>query len=332
MVRSVALVVLSLAMLTAPLAGEAQPAGKVYRIGFLSLGSPPTPATPHPIEAFRQGLRELGYVEGRNVVIESRWGQGKLDALPALAAELVHLRVDIIVTVATMTAQAAHKATRTIPIVMATSADPVSGGVVDSLARPGGNVTGLSLMTPDLTAKRLQLLKEAVPGLSRVAAVHDRHAPQPILAQWIQENEGAARALGLTLHVVDLGADPGKWREAFASVVKAGVGGLSFIESPLFGSSRTDLAELALKHRLPTIFPFRQHAEAGGLMTYGVNLADLFRRAAGFVDKILKGTKPADLPIEQPTRFELVINGRTAKALGLTIPPSILIRVDQVIE
>jgi putative ABC transport system substrate-binding protein len=286
------------------------------------------------LEGLRQGLRELGYVEGRNVVIEYRWGQGNLETLPALAAELVHLRVDVIVTVATVVARAAQKATGTIPIVMATSADPVSGGVVASLARPGGNVTGLSLMTPDLTAKRLQLLKEAVPGLSRVAAVHDPHPPKPILAQWTKENEVAAGALGLRLQVVDLGADPATWGAALASMAKAGVGGLSFIESPVFGSgsNRTRLAELAVTHRLPTIFPFREHADAGGLMSYGVNLADLFRRAAGFVDRILKGAKPADLPVEQPTKFELVINLRTAKALGLTIPPSVLARADEVIE
>jgi putative ABC transport system substrate-binding protein len=331
--RPVLMIILTLGLLAAPLAAEAQQPGKIYRIGFLSLGSPPTSVTPSSgIEAFRQRLREFGYVEGRNVVIESRWGQGKLETLPALAAELVNLPVDIIVTVATATALAAQKATGTIPIVMATSADPVLGGVVQSLARPGGNVTGLTLMTPDLTSKRLQLLKETVPGLSHVAAVHDPHPPHLILAQWIKENEAAARAFGLKLQVVDVGMDPSKWSEVFTFMAKAGVGGLSVIESPAFVSSRTRLAELAVRHGLPTMFPFREHAEAGGLMSYGPNILDLFRRSATYVDKILKGAKPADLPIEQSTKFELVINLRTAKVLGLTIPPAVLARADEVIE
>jgi ABC-type uncharacterized transport system substrate-binding protein len=319
----------TLALLAAPLVAKAQQAAKIARIGYLS---PNLAASPHLPEAFRQGLRDLGYVEGRNVVIEYRSAEGKPERLPALAAELVALKVDVIVAPGTPQALAARRATRTLPIVFATAADPVGSGLVTSLARPGGNVTGLSILAPELVGKRLELLKQAVPGVSRVAVLwqpggHDERTDKDIL----KEAEVAARALGVRLQFVEA-RGPADLDRAFSDMTRARVGALTVLTGIMFLNERRRLVDLAAKNRLPEVYGGRDFVDAGGLMAYGPNLADLYRRAATYVDKILKGAKPADLPIEQPTKFELVINLKTAKALGLTIPPSVLARVDEVID
>jgi putative ABC transport system substrate-binding protein len=316
--------------LAAPLAAEGQQAAKIARIGFLSLNRS---ANPRLHEAFRQGLRDLGYVEGRNIVIESRDADGKPERLPVLAAELVALKVDVIVTGGgTPTALAAKQATRTLPIVFSSAADPVTDGLVTSLARPGGNVTGLSNLTPELVGKCLEQLKQAVPGVSRVAVLWQPDAASRHTGKDMQQGaEVAARALGVRLQFVTA-RGPADFDRAFSDMTRARAGALAVWGSSIFGSERRRLVDLAAKHRLPTVYPARDFADAGGLMTYGANLADLFRRAAVYVDKILKGTKPGDLPVELPTKFELIINLRTAKALGLTIPPSLLARADHVID
>jgi putative tryptophan/tyrosine transport system substrate-binding protein len=319
-------------LLAAPLVVEAQQAGKVARIGWLSLNRAASPS-PHLTEAFRQGLRDLGYVEGRNVVIEYRDAGGNVERLPALAAELVALKVDVLVTGGgTATALAAKQATKTIPIVFASAGDPVGSGLVTSLARPGGNVTGLSNLTPELVGKRLELLTQAVPGVSRVAALWQpgglgERTDKDVL----KEAEAAARTLAVRLQLVEA-RGPADFDRAFSDMTKARAGALTVLPSLMFSSERRRLVDLAAKTRLPAVYPQRDFIDAGGLMAYGPNLADLFRRTATYVDKILKGAKPADLPVEQPTKFELVINLKTAKALGLTIPPSLLGRADQVIQ
>jgi putative tryptophan/tyrosine transport system substrate-binding protein len=317
-------------LLAAPLAAEAQPAAKVARIGYLS-GS--LAAGPHLREAFRQGLRDLGYVEGRNVVIEYRDAEGKVERLPALAAELVALKVDVIVTAAgTLVALAAQQATRTLPIVFAAAADPVGSGLVTSLARPGGNVTGLSLLTPELVGKCLEQLKQAVPGVTRVAVLWSPGAlGERTEKDMLKGAEVAGRELGVRLQFVEA-RGPKDFDRAFSDMTRARAGALTVLASVMFTNERRRLVDLAAKHRLPAVYSLREFVDAGGLMAYGPNLADLFRRAAVYVDKILKGAKPADLPVEQPTTFELVINLKTAKALGLTIPQSLLQRADQVIQ
>jgi putative ABC transport system substrate-binding protein len=314
----------------APLAAEAQQAAKVARIGFLRSN---LAANPHLQEAFLQGLRDLGYVEGRNVVIEYRDAEGKLERLPALAAELVALKVDVIVTGGgTPTALAAKQATRTLPIVFASAPDPVTDGLVTSLARPGGNVTGLSNLSPELVGKRLEQLKQAVPGVSRVAVLW-----QPgVMGERTEKDmpkavEVAARALGVRPQFVEA-RGPADVDRAFSDMTRARAGALTVSGSAMFFNERRRLVDLAAKNRLPTVFPLKEYFDAGGLMAYGPNLPDLFRRAATYVDKILKGAKPGDLPVEQPTKFELVINLKTAKALGLTIPQSLLGRADQIIQ
>jgi putative ABC transport system substrate-binding protein len=314
----------------APLAAEAQQAAKVARIGFLRSN---LAANPHLQEAFLQGLRDLGYVEGRNVVIEYRDAEGKLERLPALAAELVALKVDVIVTGGgTPTALAAKQATRTLPIVFASAPDPVTDGLVTSLARPGGNVTGLSNLSPELVGKRLEQLKQAVPGVSRVAVLW-----QPgVMGERTEKDmpkavEVAARALGVRPQFVEA-RGPADVDRAFSDMTRARAGALTVSGSAMFFNERRRLVDLAAKNRLPTVFPLKEYVDAGGLMAYGPNLPDLFRRAATYVDKILKGAKPGDLPVEQPTKFELVINLKTAKALGLTIPQSLLGRADQIIQ
>jgi putative ABC transport system substrate-binding protein len=323
-----------MAMLTggivvAPLAAEAQQAAKVPRIGYLS---PNLAASPHLPEAFLQGLRDLGYVEGRNVVIEYRSAEGKFERLPALAAELVALKVDVIVAPITLAALAAKQATRTLPIVFSFAADPVGSGLVTSLARPGGNVTGLSILAPELVGKGLELLKQAVPAVSRVAALWQPGAvPERSEKDILKGAEVAARALGVRLQFVEA-RGPADFDRAFSDMTRARAGALTVLPYSMFVTERRRLADLAAKNRLPTVFPLREFVDAGGLMAYGANLADLSRRAATYVDKILKGAKPADLPVEQPTKFELVINMKTARALGLTIPQSLLLRADQVIE
>jgi len=316
-------------LVAAPLAAEAQQAAKIARIGYLA-GN--LAASPHLLEAFRQGLRDLGYVEGRNVVIEYRDAEGKLERLPALAAELVALKVDVMQVGGTPHALAAKQATKTIPIVFAAAADAVGSGIVPSLARPGGNVTGLSLLAPELVGKGLELLKQAVPRVSRVAVLwHPGVFPERTEKDMLKEAEVAARALRVRLQFVEA-RGPADFDRAFSDMTRAGAGALTLLTSTMFLSERRRLVDLAAKHRLPAVYPWREGVDAGGLMSYGPDFADLFRRAATYVDKILKGAKPADLPVEQPTKFELVINLKTAKALGLTIPQSLLGRADEIIQ
>ena len=318
-------------LLAAPLAAEAQQAAKVPRIGYL-LGNLAT--SPHLLEAFRQGLRDLGYVEGRNVVIESRDSEGKLERLPALAVELVALKVDVIVVGGTPQALAAMQATRTLPIVFAAVGDPVTDGLVTSLARPGGNVTGFSTSSaaPEIIGKRLELLTQSVPGVTRAAVLWQPGGQgERTNKDLLHGTDVAARALGLRLQVVEV-RGPDDFGRAFSDVTRARAGALTVLGTTMFFNARRRLVDLAAKNRMPAVYPLREFVDAGGLMAYGPNLADLFRRAATYVDKILKGAKPADLPVEQPTKFELVINLKTAKALGITIPQSVLARADEVIE
>jgi putative ABC transport system substrate-binding protein len=318
------------AALTAPLGAEAQQANKVPRIGFLALNQTPNP---HLHEAFRQGLRDLGYVEGRSLVIEYRDAEGKFERLPALAAELIALKVDVIVTGGgTPTALAAKRATRTLPIVFTSASDPVADGLVTSLTRPGGNITGSSNLNPELVGKCLEQLKQAVPGITRVAVIRQPGAvAERTEKDMLKGAEVAARTLGVNLQFVEA-RGPADIDRAFSDMTTARVGALTVLGSVLFFSERRRLVDLAAKNRLPVVYPQREFVDAGGLMSYGPDLADLFRHAATYIDKILKGANPADLPVEQPTKFELVINLKTAKALGLTIPPSLLLRADQVIE
>ena len=318
-----------LALGAAPLAAEAQQAAKIARIGYLATN----PATSlHPREAFLQGLRDLGYVEGRNLVIEYRYAEGKVEQLPALAAELVALKVDVIVASGTLAALAAKQATRTLPIVFSPAGDPVGSGLVTSLARPGGNVTGLSAFAPELVGKRLELLKQAVPGVGRVAVLRQPSAvPERTEKDILKGAEGAARALGLQLQFVEA-RGPDDFDRAFSDMTRARAGALMGLGGNMFFSERRRLVDLAARNRLPGVYGLREYVDAGGLMSYGANQVDLFRSAATYVDKILKGAKPADLPVEQPTKFELVINLKAAKALGLEVPPALLSRADEVIE
>jgi putative ABC transport system substrate-binding protein len=315
-------------LLAAPLAAEAQQTRKIPRVGVLG-GQSPTDSPAPPILALRQGLRELGYVEGQNIAIEWRWAHGKLERFPDLAAELVKLKVDIIVAATVPGVQAAQKATRTIPIVMGFVSDPVAFGLVASLARPGGNTTGLGVPTPEISGKRLQLLRELVPTVGRVAVLSD--PSQPGISVDLKGTEVAARALGVQLQVAEARSG-GELDRAFAAIARERVGGIVVLPSTVLYASRARIAQLAAKRRLPTSGWVREFPEAGCLMSYGANQSDVARRAAYFVDKILKGAKPADLPVEQPTNFEFVINMKTAKALGLTIPPSLLGRADEVIQ
>jgi len=326
--RTPFIVVLSLSLLAAPVTAGAQPPRKVPRIGYLVLA--PLLEKPSPERAaFLEALSELGYVEGKTVSIEYRSAGWNAELLPDLAEELVRLNVDAIVTGGGgATAEAARQATKTIPIVVAASADPVGLGLVASLARPGGNITGTSLMAPELGSKRLELLKETVPKISRVAVLwHPRGAGR---LEW-QQTEAAARRLGVTLQSYEVRNADDVARALEAMTQKRPDAVIMFFD-PLTSGYRVIISDFALKNRLPTIFGSREFAAAGGLMSYGPNIPELFRRAAVYVDKILKGAKPRDLPIEQPTKFELIVNLKTAKALGLTIPPSVLIRADQVVQ
>ncbi len=316
--------------LAAPFPALGQQPAKVPRVGYLSTS---LAANPRITDAFRQGLRDLGYVEGRNVVIEYRSVEGKLERFPALAAELVALKVDVIVAANTQAALAAKQATRTIPIVFAGPADPVSSGLVTSLARPGGNLTGLlSLPTMELLGKNLELLKQAVPEANRIAALWHRDYPEPTQKNILGAADVAARALGLQLQFVEARGGPENFETAFSEMTKAHAEALTVLTSVLFTSLRRPVVDLAAKHRLPAVYPIRDFVDDGGLMSYGPHWADIYRRAGTYVDKILKGAKPADLPVEQPTKFELVINLKTAKALGLTIPPSLFGRADEVLQ
>ena len=315
--------------LAAPLAAEAQPTGKVYRIGYLAQGSGSGAASLRPLEGFRQGLRELGWVEGQNIVIEYRYAEGRIDRLPRLADELIQLKVDVIAASPTGAALAARNASRTIPIVGMSLTEPVELGLVASLARPGGNVTGVTYgVDTDIFGKQLGLLREAVPKVRRVAVLSNPSPAQPLI---IRNITAAARSLGLQLQLLEA-REPGEFDGAFAAMAKEHAGGLLVVGDSMFFLHRARLADLAVRHRLPSMSTQTQWVEVGGLMSYAASLPELYRRAAIYVDKILKGAKPADLPIEQPTKFELVINLKTAKALGLTIPQSLLLRADQVID
>jgi putative ABC transport system substrate-binding protein len=319
-------VTLALVILTAPLAADTQQPARVPRIGvLLTLYAP----AEDPPEAFRQGLRALGYIEGQNIAIEWRAAEGKYDQLPALAAELVRLGVEVIVADVTRATQAARQATATTPIVMMVVADPVGSGLVTSLAHPGGNITGLSILLPDISAKRLQLLTEAVPTVSRVAVLWNPGTPYH--KTLLTEVEAAAQSL--RLHLLPIAVQgPDEFGGAFSAMAQAQVDALLVADDPMFFTSRTQLLELATKSRLPTTFAHRDFVTAGGLMSYGPSLSERFRLAATYVDKILKGTKPADLPVEQAAKLECVINLKTAKALGLTMPPVALFQADEVIK
>lgn len=319
--------VVGLVLATAPLAAETQQAGKLPRIGWLAPSS--AAAAAHVVQAFRQGLRDLGYVEGKDIVIEYRWAEGRYERLPDLAGELVRQKVDVIFAVMTVAALPAKNATRTIPIVTVAATDPEQG-LVASLARPGGNVTGLTMTAgPEIVGKQLRLLQEAVPKVSRVACLWN--PANPTAGPLLREVEVAAQSSRLELQLVEV-RDPGEFETAFVAMTRGHTGALLVLPDPMFFVHRARLVDLATKNRLATMLPVREHVEAGGLMGYGPSIPDLFRRAAAHVDKILKGAKPADLPVEQPMIFELVINLKTAKALGLTIPPSLLVRADKVIE
>jgi putative ABC transport system substrate-binding protein len=323
------IVILTLSLLAAPLTADAQQAGKVPRIGYLEVTSPSD--RPSLLAAFRQGLRELGWVEGQNIVIDYRYAEGRVDWLPDLAAELVRLKVDLIVASAgTQAATAAKNATETIPIVMIYVRDPVGTGLIASLARPGGNVTGVSGSAGlELFAKHLELLKETVPKIRRVAILSNPDNAYHQLAR--REVNVAARSLGVQLQLLEA-RGPNEFDGAFAAMATERVGALLVLSDAIFGSHRTRLADLAARSRLPAAFGVRDSVEAGGLMSYGPSFLDSYRQAATYVDKLLKGAKPADLPVEQPMKFELVLNLKTAEALGLTIPPLILFQADEVIR
>jgi putative tryptophan/tyrosine transport system substrate-binding protein len=325
--RAACLIAVALGALGAntPLPSVAQEAGRVFRIGILSPAERPDTAV---FEAFRKGLADLGYIDGQNIRIEYRLAAGDTSRLPAMAGELVRLPVDIIVPDGPKSAQIAHEATRTIPIVGPTlGADPVAAGLAASLARPGGNVTGFIGHGPEISAKRLQLLKEAAPAISRMAALWNPSGPVSVR----RATEEAAGILGVELRTIEV-AVPGEISNGFEAAAAGGAEALVVLPDAMFWNERARIVALAAKHRMPAIYPEREYADDGGLLAYGSNIPDQFRRAATYVDKILKGAKPADLPIQRPTRFEMVVNLKTAGALGLAIPQSILARADEVIE
>lgn len=308
-----------------PLAGRAQRSEKVHRIGAIWAGS----ATSVTVGAFKQGLRDLGYVEGRNIVVEERSAAGELGRFSELAAELLRLKVEVLVVTSTRAAQAASKLTSTVPIVVTTSGDLVGTGLAVSLGRPGRNVTGLSTLSPELSAKRLELLKEIVPGLKRVAILWNPDGPAPALA--FKETQAASRLLALEIQSLEVRA-PGDFERAFGALGRERAQGMLVIPDPMIGGNVAPIVKLAAERRVPAIFPNKEFVDAGGLIAYGPNYIEMYRRSAHYVDRILKGAKPSDLPIEQPTRFELQINLRTAKSLGLSIPISLRSRADGVIE
>jgi putative ABC transport system substrate-binding protein len=312
--------------LLAPRRGGAQPGGKVRRVGWLQ-PSPPS-STGHA--NFRQAMRELGYVAGENVAFEDRFAAGDFGRLPGLAAELVRARVEVIVAVAPGAIRAAQGATRTIPIVMAFSGvDPVKAGFVASLSRPGGNVTGITMLAPELSAKRLEVLNQALPAVKRIGVLGYRDNPGT--AEQLSAVERAATRAGLTVWAV-YAQQPDRYEPVFASLGSQRIEAILVLSDTVLANDRVEIVQSAMKHRLPAVFDFKESAEAGGLISYGVNNLDLYRQAARFVDRLLKGAKPADLPVEQPTKFELVINLKTGKALGLTVAPAVLLRADHVIE
>ena len=327
MTKTIVVLLITLALASISSLAEAQQPAKIPLIGILYGGS--ASGISARIEAFRQRLRELGYVEGKNIVIEYRWAEAKLDRLPTLAAELVRLKAAIIVSVGAPSTRAAKEATSTISIVMAQDADPVAAGFVASLARPGGNITGLATVAPEISGKRLELLKEIVPKLTHVAVLGTSSAPGN--AQTLKDIEIAAAAFKVKLQYQDV-LETKDIETAFRAATKEHAEAVLVLVSAVFNSHRIQVADLAVKNRLPAVYGAPEYVEDGGLLSYGVNYADLHRRAATYVDKILKGAKPADLPVEQPTTFELVINLKTAKQIGLTIPPNVLARADRVIR
>ena len=321
-------VVAAVVLFAAPRAADAQSAGKVSRIGYLSPLSPAADATRR--EGFRQGLEELGYRDGQNIAVEYRWAEGRLDRQEALAAELVRLKVDVIIAAGGHhTVRAAKKATGSIPIVMTIGPDSVGGGLVASLARPGGNVTGLNTLTSELAAKRLDLLRDMLPGIQRVAVLWNPAVPERTIE--FKNTQLAARTLRVEIQSLEI-RRPDDLDEQFRAIVKGRADVLVVLADPVTITHSAKIIAFASKKRLPTMFNQKPPVDAGGLVSYGTNYEEAFRHAAVYVDKILRGAKPAELPIQQPTKFELVINMKTAKALGLTIPPSLLVRADQVVE
>ena len=313
-------------LLAAPIAAWAQPTGRVWRVGWLQPSQPASAGHTN----FRQAMRELGYVPGENVTFEDRFAEGDFGRLPGLAAELVRSKVDVIVAVAPGAIRAARNATRTIPIVMAFSGvDPVKAGFVTSLNRPAGNVTGITMLAPELSAKRLDILRQALPAARRVAVLGYR--TNPGMVEQLKAVEAAAVRSGLTVHPV-YAEQPDRYDDVFAPLGQQRIDALLVLSDTVLANDRVEIVQSAMRHRLPAVFDFKESAEAGGIVSYGVNNLDLYRQAARFVDRLIKGAKPADLPVEQPTKFELVINLKTARALGLTIPPSVLVRADHVIE
>jgi putative tryptophan/tyrosine transport system substrate-binding protein len=315
------------ALLAVAVTVEAQQPKKVPRIGYLSGAGDPSNPGPN-VEAFRRGLQELGYIEGKNILVEYRYIEGKRDRVPSLVAELVQLKVDVLVSPNLPAIRAAKQATKTIPIVMVINWDPVAEGLIESLARPGGNITGLSRLTRDLSGKRLELLKEVVPGISRVGVLDDADA----YLKAFKDYQAAGRALKIQLQSLEIRGPNPDVEGAFQAAVKSRIRALIATQITVLLPYTEKIADLAIKNRLPLMFETGSSVEAGGLMSYAASDADLFRRAAIYVDKILKGAKPAELPVEQPTKFELVINLKTAKQIGLTIPPNVLVRADRVIK
>ena len=325
--RAVVTVILAIVLLAAPFAVEAQQVGKVHRIGFL--GNSTAALEQNLVEPFRQGLRERGYTEGRDLVVEYRWAEGKYERFPDLIAELIRLKVDVIVTAGTPAALAVKRATTSIPLVMVAVGDPVGTGLIASLSRPGGNATGLTSIAADLEGKRLELLREVIPRLAQMAVLWNPASPFQVVA----EREVRAAAQVLQLRVLSLGVRAAEeLDEAFDTIVKARPGALVVLADRLFLHNRARIVGFAARHHLPGVYAYRELVEAGGLMSFGPSYADMHRRAATYVDKILKGARPADLPVEQPAKFELVVNLKTAKALGLTLPQAVLARADQIIE
>jgi putative ABC transport system substrate-binding protein len=324
-VIAVLMLTLTLTVSVALLTSEAQPAGKVPRVGVIV----ETSANAVHVTAFGQGLDELGYIEGQNIVVEYRYAHGLLDRVPQLAAELIGLDVDVLVVGGTVSAQSAKAVTRTVPVVFTLAGDPVGSGLVASLARPGGNATGLSNVVSELSGKQLELLKAAAPRVSRVTVLYN--PVNPVHRPVLDGAREAARALALELQFLEV-RQPNQLASAFSALTAWRAGALLAMSDPVIGSELAQLAKLAAQNRLPAIYSRRGFAEAGGLLAYGPSFSDNYRRAAGYVDKILKGARPADLPVQRPTKFELIINLKTAKALGLTIPRSLLLRTDQIIE
>lgn len=318
---------LPLALFAAPVAVGAQPTKRVYRLGVLAI-APIFTSLPVGI-ALADALRELGYVEGKNLVVERRYAEGQAERFPELAAELVHLKLDAILVVTTPAAIATKAATTTVPVVFVAAIDPVGAGLAASLARPGGNVTGFTTLSPELSAKRLEVLRELLPGVTRVAVVSN--TSNAASAFMLRQTDAAGRQLGMALKTYGV-RGPDDLDDTFAAVARERPEALLFLADAMFFRYRDRLAHFALRARLPAVFENKEMAEAGGLVSYGANLPEMFRRAASYVDRVFRGQKPADLPFEQPGRFELAINMKTAKALGLTIPPSLLLRADHVIE